>query len=138
VFDPKTHSHFLFECTEHAARAFDEYQKAAGTLRGCWFSATRPKGTPNGKVCIVTRPADLTRVNLPAPPNMILTLSVIWRLPMPALRQLYNVEGKTKIRTDSARTAAMRTQPDNQPDPPTIGEIIGAGNGEKIAPTVLQ
>jgi hypothetical protein len=138
AFDPKTHAHFIFECTEHAARAFAEYITANGTLRGCYFNAARPKGTKNGKVCITTRPADLTRVALPSPPNLILALSVIWRLPTPALRELYNAEGKSTVRTDSARTAAMRIQPDNQPDPPTIAEIIGGANGDKARTTVLQ
>jgi len=138
AFCPKTHSHFIFECTEHAARAFAEYIAANSTLRGCYFSAARPKGSKNGKVCITTRPADLTRVSLPSPPNLVMALSVIWRLPMPALRELYQTDGQATIRTDSARTAAMRRQPDNQPDPPTIGEIIGGGNGDTARPAVLQ
>ena len=134
----KDHSHFLFECTPHAAKPFDEYRKANGTLRGCYFTAHRPKGTKNGKVVITCRPADLTRSSIPEAPNVILALSVIWRLPMPALRQLYNAEGKAKIETDSRLTAAVRTQPDNQPDPPTIGEIIGGRNGDTKKLGVLQ
>ena len=138
AFDVKSHAHFIFECTAHAAKAFEDYQKAAGTLRGCYFVASRPKGTPNGRVTIATKPADLTRQPIPAAPNLILALSVIWRLPTPALREMYNVAGNSRIRTDSAASAAMRTQPDNQPDPPTIGELIAGKNGDKAVAGVLQ
>jgi hypothetical protein len=138
AFDPKTHSHFIFECTEHAARALAEYIAANKTLRGCYFSAARPKGSKNGKVCITTRPADLTRVSLPAPPNLILALSVIWRLPTPALRQAFNLDGKSRVRTDSRVTAQVYNQPDNQPEPVSMREILEGGNGDKITTGVLQ
>ena len=138
AFDPKTHVHLIFECTEHAARAFAEYITANSTLRGCYFSAARPKGTKNGQVVITTRPADLTRVSLPSPPDLVQALSVIWRLPTPALSERIDAAGKRSFRTDSRITAPMRTQPDNQPDPPTIGEIIDAGNGDKTRASMLQ
>ena len=138
AFDPKTHDHFIFECTSNAAKAFQEYQKANETLRGCLFSASRPKHTRNGKVVIITRPADLTRVTIPRPPNLILALSVIWRLPTPAIREAYNLAGTSRITTDSARTAAMRTQDDNAADPPSIAEILEGGNGQKATADLLQ
>ena len=138
AFTAFDHLHVIFECTAHAAKAFEEYRNANGTLRGCYFSAARPKRTKNGRVVITTKPADLAKIAIPSSPNLILALSIIWRLPMPALRELYAADGRSTIRTDPTRTAVMRQQPDNQPDPPTIGEIIGDGNGDKPTLRVLQ
>jgi len=83
AFRDKTHDHFIFECTAHAAKAFAEYREKAGTLRGCAFTASRPKQTKNGKVVVETRTANLCHMTLPQPPNLARALCTIWRVPTP-------------------------------------------------------
>lgn len=140
AFDAKKREHIIFECTAHAAKVLAEYRDAAGTLRGCIINACRPKGTPNGKVCILTHAADLSKCPLPAAPDVVAALAVIWRLPRKALglqteavdNMPHNEAQKPRaahVRTRPAVLAAMRNQPDNACDPPTIGAIV-AGNGE--------
>jgi hypothetical protein len=135
VFDPKTNEHFLFECTANAAKAFVDYREAAGTTRGCFFHASRPKGTKNGKVAILTKPSDPTKTNLPSPPNVALALCVIWRLPLTGFAIEHTHKGDPVTRPKANELQKVHEQPDNQPDPPTIGEVI-AGNGRKLRPKV--
>lgn len=140
AFDGKKREHFIYECTAAAAKVLAEYRDAATTLRGCVINACRAKATPNGKVSIMTHAADLSKTFLPDPPDVPLALSVIWRLPRTALDfQTETLDvvptanaarpRATHVRTRAAVLAAMRNQPDNACDPPSIGEIV-AGNGE--------
>jgi len=140
AFDAKKREHFIFECTTHAAKVLAEYRDAATTLRGCVLNACRPKGEPNSKVCIMTHAADLSKNPLPAAPDVVTALAVIWRLPHTALASqrekiagIQVMEKPTRkaqhVRPRAEILAAMRNQPDNACDPPTIGEIV-AGNGE--------
>lgn len=139
AYDPKRSEHFLFECTTCAAKPLAEYLEAVGTLRGCILRATRPKGTPNGKVAIETATANQQRVPLPEPPDVIMALAVIWRLPLAAVCQgtqkADNMDTKAgyarrqpAATIDPNKLREQRNQPDNAKDPPTLGEII-AGNG---------
>lgn len=128
-YDVKHQDHFLFECTAHAARPLQEYRQANSSLRGCILFATRPKGGPNSQVIIETGTANLTKLFLPEPPNLMLALSVIWRLPLKGLVIEDRRHHSPELRTRAAALDAMRSQPDNLPDPPTVAEII-AGNGE--------
>ena len=84
-FDVKQAEHFIWEATGHAAKPLVEYRDATGTLRGCVLHASRPKATPNGKVVVQTSAANLARITLPHPPDLIRALAVIWRLPAAAL-----------------------------------------------------
>ena len=129
AFDVKTREHFIFECTSHAAKPLADYRSSAGTLRGCIFHASRPKGAKNSKVVIETNTANLSRNQIPDPPDMILALSTIWRLPITALREDKERFRPKRIRTEKAGLDRMRNQPDNQPDPPTMREIL-SGNGD--------
>lgn len=128
AFDPKKAEHFLFECTAHAAKPLDEYRQANQTMRGCIILANRPKGTRNSKVFIQTATANLTRVHLPDPPDLILALSVIWRLPATALQIGQAPRGHDELQAKLDIIAQQREQPDNMPDPPTIGEILSGNN----------
>lgn len=128
AFDPKRHEHFLFECTAHAAKPLDEYRQANKTMRGCIFHACRPKMTRNSKVIIQTATANLANVTLPDPPNLILALSVIWRLPATALAIQPDSNPGAVVRTNPAPLHQQRNQPDNQPDPPTIRDILSGNN----------
>ena len=124
AFDAKRCEHFLFECTAHAAKPLAEYHSATYTLRGCVIFAKRPRGTPNGKVCIETGTCNQQKVHLPEPPDLMRALCVIWRVPLTALsHQLEMVEGindaegyttqAPTIHTNAKRMNAMRKQPDN-------------------------
>jgi hypothetical protein len=123
-FDPKTREHYLYESTSNAAKSFEEHKKAFGTLRGCMFQAERPKQTRNGKVVIMTKPADLTKISLPEPPNLIRAMSVIWNIPVPDLAEpSEHLRGKhPKIRRETMEK--MREQPDNKPEPESIGSVL--------------
>jgi len=129
AYEHKTREHFIFECTAHAAKPFAEQYQDAGTLRGCIFNATRPKGLKNSKVCILINTTFKSNSSLPEPPNVILALSVIWRLPLTGLAIEHQRFRSPEIRTVREPLSAMRNQPDNMPDPPTMAEIL-AGNGE--------
>jgi hypothetical protein len=113
AFVEKSHEHVIFECTANAAKAFQEYKEAQGTLRGCLFRASRPKCTKNGKVVIITRPANLVQLQLPEAPNLVLALSVIWRLPTAALREEGLLRGSPGLTVSSAVSSAVHEQPDN-------------------------
>jgi len=129
AFDVKTREHFIFECTAHAAKPLEEYRYGNSTLRGCIMHASRPKGLKNAKVVIQTNTANLSKVRLPDPPNVILALTTIWRLPLTGLAIEDHRHQTPTARTKKEPINRMREQPDNQPDPPTIGEIL-SGNGQ--------
>jgi len=135
AYDPKKSEHFIYECTAHAATAFADYRQAVATLRGCIFHALRPKGTPNGKVSIETATANLQKVKLPNPPSVQDALAIIWRLPATALglqpeplethsRQNTHATAAPTVRVSPDRMAAMRTPPDNDGTPQSVGDIL--------------
>ena len=132
AFDAKTREHFLFECTAMAAKAFVEYRDANGTLHGCGFSATRPKGLKNSKICIETTPINLAKVHIPEPPDLIKALSVIWRLPAPAIEVEQLSHRSPSVSIQQAPLDRMRNQPDNVPDPPTVGDILKPNGKVKV------
>ena len=77
----ETALHCLFECTAQAAEHFTEYRDAHHTLRGCEFEARRYNNRPNGRILIRCRPAQLTGLILPKPPDLIKCLSILWGFP---------------------------------------------------------
>lgn len=74
--------HFLFESTRRASESFIQYREAYGSLRGCQFRAWRATMTPNSRVYVETKPADLEQLQLPQPPNLLQVLSIIWNVPL--------------------------------------------------------
>lgn len=128
AFDCRTREHFIFECTAHAAKPLEDYREANGSLRGCIIRASRPKGLKNSKVVIETNSANLAKVQLPQAPDLILALSTIWRLPTTGLRSGKTKRGTTRVATDEPVLNRMRNQPNNQPDPTPMSEILD-GNG---------
>ncbi len=89
--------HFLFECTAQAAEPFIEYRAKYASLRGAAFEATRYNSKPNGRILIRCRPADLSGVLLPQPPDLIKALSILWNLPVNELSaDRYDPEKETK------------------------------------------
>ncbi len=130
AIDCKSRDHFIYECTAYAAKPLSEYREATGTLRGCVLHARRPKGLPNSRVVIETGTANLSKMNLANPPNIILALTTIWRLPLDGMAIDDQRDRDPKVVARKRPLDRMRTQPDNQPDPPTIGEVL-KGNGRK-------
>lgn len=130
VFDPKTRDHYLFECTSPAALPLEEYRKSLGTLRGCILHSSRPKGGKNAKVVIQTNTANLSRVQLPASPNVVALLCTLWRIPIAPAMEHENGTARTRVRADAAKKEKIDTQPNNQPYPEHIGDILNPnGNG---------
>lgn len=129
AFDPRTHDHFIFECTAFAAKTLQDYYTSVGTLRGCILIANRPKCGPNSKVQIVTATANLQRQPIPSAPDIARALSVIWRLPRTAIDLLPDVPSTNRISTLKKPLADMRNQRDNDADPPTIANVL-SGNGQ--------
>lgn len=141
-FDAKRQEHFLFECTALAAKAFADYIASTGTLRGCAFCARRPKGVKNSKVYIECNTANLNKLHLPNPPDLIACLSIIWRLPKNSLITQEETQGEfrsgeascpkaTNIRTDASILKQQNEQDSNMVYPSitkdsamSMGEIL--------------
>lgn len=98
ALDKKTALHFIFEVTAAGAEPFTTYRDHHGTLRGCLFQAQRWRQRPNGRILIQTKPADLTGILLPAPPDMVKCLATLWSLNgVPPKSTKRSPEKKTKI-----------------------------------------
>jgi hypothetical protein len=124
AFDAKKLEHFIFECTSNAAKSLEEYRNATGTLRGCVIYSVRPKGLKNSKVVIETSTVNLAKVKIPPAPDLIRALAVIWRLPGVALEVKNNDKKNGKVRTINNRIRKMNNQPDNMPDPQSVGDLL--------------
>ena len=124
AFSPKTHEHYIYECSTNAAKTFAEHVQAYKTLRGFGFQAVRPKGQANSKVVISPIPVNLSKITLPRPPDVAAALMVIWRLPASAIASqtehmegLHDHEGYAfaadHLRPDPAPLNEMRNQLDD-------------------------
>lgn len=82
---PKLSEHALWEIPAQAAEQLLLYKQAHGTLRGCLVEAWRSGSRPNGRVCLRTKPADLTKAVLPPAPDLYVLLSVIWNIAGPSV-----------------------------------------------------
>lgn len=85
AYNARTGLHFIFECTRKATEALVDYRDVYKTLRGCLFEAHRLNPRPNGQVIIRTKPADLSDLRLPAAPNLVACLCILWNIPYPAI-----------------------------------------------------
>jgi hypothetical protein len=135
AIDTKTHEHFIFECTSHAAKPLADYHRATGTLRGCIFHSSRPKGCPNSKVIIETNTTNLARTQLPEPPNLVRALTVIWRIPQAGTKINREKSQQPRLQPQKEPLNRMRNQPDNQPDPSKINDVLAGNDGKKPAHT---
>jgi len=113
AYDPRKAEHFILETTAHAAIPLIEYRDANDTLRGCAIYASRPKGAKNSRVEIQTNSTNLSKINLPSPPDVPKALCVIWRLPTDAATPNNSTSNPPTIQIDSAITAKVHQQPDN-------------------------
>ncbi|MBA7692656.1 hypothetical protein ES703_101223 [subsurface metagenome] len=82
AYNPNNGVHFLFECTAQAAEHFTDYRDNHDTIRGCLFRARRMNAKANGRIIIVCKPADLTSIKLPQPPDLIKCLAILWDFPV--------------------------------------------------------
>ena len=108
AWDIDTTMHFLFEVTAQAAEHFVQYREAHGTIRGCKFKATRWRQNPNGRVLIQCKSADLREITIPAAPDLIAVLSILWNLP---------AAGATADLRDSQENTRIPNFPTTQPGP---------------------
>lgn len=108
--------HCIFECTAQAAERFVEYREAQGTIRGCQFTASRMNYARNARIIITTRPADLTRIQLPKPPNIEKVLAILWNLPIPEVKADRQGD-KRGQRTVTHRPRKSRQAAADLPDP---------------------
>jgi len=121
---PDTREHFLFECSSNAAKAFEEYLGTYGTLRGCFFRASRPKKTKNGKVVILTKQADLTKCHLPQPPDIERALCVIWQVPYDGTSPNQTILKKDGANIDPEIKREMSTPRDNAGEPVLLSSVV--------------
>jgi len=103
---------FLFELTAGAAPPLTQYKEAYGTLRGCLFQASRASARPNARVVIRTKPADLSKIKLPDPPDLVKCLAILWNLPAQDILQEGALHGLARIHADSIRAAHDWNQQD--------------------------
>ena len=97
AFVKETALHCLFECTAQAAEHFTDYRAAHGQIRGCQFEARRYNSKPNGRILIRCRPADLTGLYLPDPPDLVKCLGILWGFPADdVVADRINPEKKTR------------------------------------------
>jgi hypothetical protein len=80
IFNPSSGTQQILELTAQASVAFCRYLDAHGSLRGCHFKAYRTGRARNSKIEVVTKPADLTKLVLPDPPDVMRVLATIWRI----------------------------------------------------------
>jgi hypothetical protein len=63
----------------------------------------------------------------------MLALAVIWKLPGAALMRQTAQDGTPTVRTKNVPIRKMREQPNNQKDPPTVGDALAIITPEKAA-----
>lgn len=124
-FDPKNHDQFLFEFTLKPAAAFKQFRDTYNTLRGCHFHAYRPKRTKNARIVIRCKPADLTRITIPEPIDMVRALCVIWQLPANAFSEREAMDQHETIAADSNALDAMYGRSPNGNGHQPVNRITG-------------
>lgn len=111
AMDPATRDHFIFESTAGAAQPFADWIATYGTLRGCYFQAVRPKRRRNSKVEIICKPADLTKITLPAPPDIPIAMCTIWQIPGASVQSAGDSSSSPMIEPDSRQINRQRLCP---------------------------
>jgi len=135
AWETKTALHFIFEMTAAAVEPLISYRDAHGTIRGCLFQAKRWKERPNGRILIQTKPADLTEINLPNPPDMEKCLATLWNLNLPQPEFRTRSQEKRSAIVPLGKNAAkfprdengnpMQTPPQTNPEKPGAVSLIG-------------
>lgn len=111
AWDPKENKQYVFEFTNHAAQEFVMYHEKFGTLKGCMFRAERIGASSNAKVQITTKPADLSKIQIPDEPNVVRALRMIWGLPLDAIDTTARRNQEPEVRIKAEPMAKMRGEP---------------------------
>jgi len=121
IFTANTHLHQLLELTAPPAEVLATYYEQHGTLRGCEIIAGRVSPRPNGRVRLITKPANLENISLPTPPDLRLILATIWNLPELAAQVNGTQKGHPRIN--------VKTQDLHAPAaiPQRIGDFLETG-----------
>lgn len=122
LYLPTSHHHVLFEFTAKPSEVLKTYRLAYGTLRGCILTARRANLAPNARVIMTTERADMERLALPEPPNIVQALAIIWNIELPAIE----IAGLQK-----GHPAAHVTHNPalDRCDPPPAAADVAGGNG---------
>jgi len=86
IWSSSTHRTALLEMTARAVEPIIQYRESHKTLIGCEISCRRATTSPNSRVIVTTRPADLQGIKLPPPPDVMSALSILWNLPQSSLQ----------------------------------------------------
>lgn len=119
----------LFEMTAKATEPLILYRKAYGTLRGCHLTAKRANSSPNSRVIITTKRADLQATTLPDAPNVISALSIIWNIESPSI----SVEGINRGAQALTTTRNLNLRA-NLPPTSTTPSLSPSPNGNGSSP----
>jgi len=114
AFEGMGHEPFLLELTAKATAPLVDYRNAYGTLRGCKLRAMRANFAKNSRLIIETSPADLTKLTLPAEPDLHKVLALLWDLPQSALVPTGQGGRATSTETLSDVTAKVRADDLNE------------------------
>lgn len=133
--DPKTNVPFIFECTGHSSKTFEEHQKVHGVLRGCCFIAERPKKYKRAQVVIQTKQADLGRRRLPEPPDIPAFLSTVWQLPIYGLTMDKGPQPSKKAIVQKEALEQMTGESNNAPARVPFAAAVAEATG-RIPPKV--
>lgn len=106
AFDHRTRLHFLFETTARAAEPFKEWFEKYGTLRGAKFEAVRHQQRANGRVNIRLKSVDAIEFPIPAEPNILAALAIIWNIPLPDFYEAEPIKGHEAIGADRGTAEA--------------------------------
>lgn len=126
VYSPRSQRTVLFEMTARCAETLVTYRKAYSTLRGCHLIAKRANTSPNSRVNLQTKQADLQSIALPASPNILEALSIIWNIELPSIsldgvlketpRMKVKREADKRVSTIEKSMQASRSQSPNGED----------------------
>ncbi len=89
--------HFIFEMTAQAAEKLVEYREKHLSLRACQLEVYRWGKKTNGRVVLKATPSGVPPTDLPAQPDLVKCLSVLWNLPVPDLDTDSRAKGAPKV-----------------------------------------
>jgi len=100
VYSPNVSKTCLFEMTARATEPLISYRETYGTLRGCHLTAKRANMSPNSRVILQTKQADLQGITLPPPPDIIKVLSIIWNIDLPSISEGPRQKNQPSLKVD--------------------------------------
>ncbi len=126
LWGQSSHRTCLFEMTAKAADPLKTYRKAYGTLRGCHLTAKRVNSSPNSRVIQQATQADLQKITLPVPPDVLGALSIIWNIERPSISVAGIVKDAPKLHVQQDPQLAQPSFPSSRntlPSPNPNGNV---------------